>query len=242
MPNPQNIYDDPVFFESYERLRRNGTGLNDALEQPALWSLLPPLGGLRVLDLGCGFGDFARKARAAGARAVLGLDVSEKMLARARALTDDPSITYRQGSIERLDLDGRFDLVVSSLTLHYVADYAAAVVRITRLLDPGGAFVFSVEHPICTARAEQKWVRDQDGTPLYWPLDDYAAEGPRSTRWFVDGVIKHHRTVETYVTDLLKAGLALRALREPVPVADAVLPDADLHARRPPVLVLAATR
>lgn len=242
MPSPQNIYDDPVFFESYQRLRRSGTGLNDALEQPALWSLLPPLAGLRVLDLGCGFGDFARKARAAGARAVLGLDVSEKMLARARALTDDPAITYRHGSIERLDLDDRFDLVVSSLALHYVADYAAAVAQIARLLDPGGTFVFSVEHPICTARAEQKWVLDQDGTPLYWPIDDYAAEGPRSTRWFVGGVIKHHRTLETYVTGLLSAGFLLRDLREPVPVEGAALPDADLHRRRPPVLVLAAVR
>ncbi|RAI44056.1 class I SAM-dependent methyltransferase [Rhodoplanes roseus] len=242
MSDPQNVYDDPVFFENYARLRHCGTGLNDWLEQPALWSLLPPLAGLRVLDLGCGFGDFARKARRAGARIVVGLDVSTRMLAQARALTDDPAVAYRHGSIERLDLDGRFDLVVSSLTLHYVAEYAAAVARIARLLDPGGVFVFSVEHPICTARAEQKWVCDTDGRPLYWPIDEYRSEGPRSTRWFVNGVIKHHRTVETYVTGLLEAGLTLRALREPEPVEDTILADRDLHRRRPPILVLAATR
>jgi ubiquinone/menaquinone biosynthesis C-methylase UbiE len=65
---PQNIYDDPRFYASYEQLRRTGAGLSDAIEQPALLAMLPqPLAGLRVLDLGCGFGDFARKVRGCGA-------------------------------------------------------------------------------------------------------------------------------------------------------------------------------
>ena len=104
MPRTQNIYDDPTFFEGYERLRQSRTGLNEVLEQPALRSVLTvTLGGMRVLDLGCGFGDFARKARREGARLVVGIDPSRRMLERAIALTQDPAIGYRCASIEELD-------------------------------------------------------------------------------------------------------------------------------------------
>jgi len=71
----QNIYDDPQFFEGYQKLRDGDTGLNGAVEEPAIRSLLPNLHGLRVLDLGCGFGDFCRFARANGALSVVGVEV-----------------------------------------------------------------------------------------------------------------------------------------------------------------------
>lgn len=61
------------------------------------------LEGMRILDLGCGFGDFARKARREGACAVVGIDISLRMLERAIALTDNPAIKYRHSSIEQLD-------------------------------------------------------------------------------------------------------------------------------------------
>lgn len=153
MSRTQNIYDDPKFFEGYERLRQSRTGLNEVLEQPALRSVLPAsLAGMRVLDLGCGFGDFAREARREGARLVVGIDPSRRMLERALALTQDPAIEYRCASIEELDFGGeRFDLVVSSLAFHHVEEYAGALARIAPLLDAGGRLAFSVEHPICTA-------------------------------------------------------------------------------------------
>jgi SAM-dependent methyltransferase len=247
MSGPQNIYDDPDFFAGYARLRQTGTGLNDVLEQPALWSMLPPsMAGLRVLDLGCGFGDFARKARRLGARAVVGVDVSAKMLERAAEQTHDTAIEYRHLSIEQLVGDDEpFDLVVSSLALHYVEDYGASVARVASLLVKGGRFAFSVEHPICTALASQQWVRDTEGRVLYWPVDGYRDEGERQTRWFVDRVVKYHRTVETYVMGLLRAGLTLRSLLEPEPVEESsaeTIPGLALHRRRPPFLLLAADR
>jgi SAM-dependent methyltransferase len=247
MAGPQNVYDDDVFFAGYERLRRTGTGLNDVLEQPALWSMLPKsLAGLRVLDLGCGFGDFARKARNAGAGSVVGVDISERMLAGARAQTNDPRVTYRRMAIEELALEpGGFDLVVSSLALHYVADYVGALARIAVVLSAGGRLVFSVEHPMCTALPQQSWVRDGDGRPLHWPVDEYRTEGPRHTSWFIDDVVKHHRTIETYVNGLIAAGFSLVSLCEPEPVAAEVavhIPGLDLARRRPPFLLIAADR
>ena len=114
---PQNIYDDPDFFAGYSQLRRSREGLAGAPEWPALRRMLPPLEGARVLDLWCGFGAFARWAREMGAASVLGVDRSENMLARARAQTRDPGVTYDLADIEHLALpDASFDLVYSALT------------------------------------------------------------------------------------------------------------------------------
>jgi len=112
---PYNIYDNPDFFEGYSKFRRSREALAGAPEWPTLRSMLPPLEGLRVLDMGCGFGAFARWAREMGAASVLGVDLSENMLARARAQTQDPKVTYYLADIENLELpDASFDLVYST--------------------------------------------------------------------------------------------------------------------------------
>src|SRR5688572_29400129 len=107
----QNIYDNPAFFAEYSRLRRSVEGLDGAPEWPALRALVPDLTGRRVVDLGCGFGWFCRWARQAGAVEVLGLDVSENMLARARATDPDDAVIYRREDLEKLALPpAAFDL------------------------------------------------------------------------------------------------------------------------------------
>lgn len=243
MTAPQNIYDNNTFFQGYRRLRETGAGLNDILEQPALLAMLPKrLDGLGVLDLGCGFGTFARRARELGAASVLGIDVSERMLAEARASTQDRMIAYRRLAIEDVaQCAGPFDLVVSSLALHYVADYGVALRDVARLLRTGGLIAFSVEHPIMTALPEQRWQRDTDRNCSHWPVDRYSEEGPRHTHWFVDGVVRYHRTVASYVSGLLAAGFTLTAMSEPTPSEEALSRRAELkdHQRRPPFLVLA---
>jgi len=205
----QNVYDNSAFFAGYKDLRQNDTGLNGALEVPALHAQLPDLSGLTILDLGSGFGDFARYARRRGARSVTALDISEKMTAEAIRLTSDDNIVYLHNSIEDFSPEPQsFDLIVSSMALHYIDDYAAVVKRVFASLKMGGKFVFSVEHPICTAYPVD-WVRDADGTPLHWPIDDYQNEGERGTSWFIDGVVKFHRTVETYINMLIAVGFRL---------------------------------
>src|SRR5262249_43000227 len=150
----QNIYDNAEFFEAYSRLSRSIEGLDGAAEWPSLRALLPKLHGLSVVDLGCGFGWFCRWAREDGAAQVLGLDVSERMLARARDTTADPAITYARADMERLDLpEASFDLAYSSLALHYIEGLAGLLATVYRALVPGGHFTFSVEHPIFTAPA-----------------------------------------------------------------------------------------
>src|ERR1700730_10873022 len=100
----QNIYDDDAFFAEYSRLPRSVEGLDAAPEWPALRAMLPDLQGRKVLDLGCGFGWVCLLARENGAAHVLGVDVSEKMLERARGETRDAAITYTRADMELLAL------------------------------------------------------------------------------------------------------------------------------------------
>lgn len=57
----QNIYDDPSFFDGYQKLRQNPSAANDLVEKPALFSLLPDVAGKAVVDLGCGYGENCRE-------------------------------------------------------------------------------------------------------------------------------------------------------------------------------------
>src|SRR5919206_4144289 len=89
---------------------------------------------------------------------------------------------------------GRFELVVSSLAFHYVADYDGLCRRIADWLVRGGILVFSIEHPVYLTRATPEgWVRDVAGGPQYWAVDRYGEEGLREESWIVDGVQKYHR-------------------------------------------------
>ena len=214
----QNKYDDPDFFANYNLLPRSKDGLNGAGEWQVLKALLPDLKDKKVLDLGCGFGWHCRYASEQGARSVIGVDLSEKMLKRARESASDPSIEYLQLAIEDIDFPAdQFDVVISSLALHYVENFDKVCKKVNHTLKDGGSFVLSVEHPIFTAMASQDWYCDQDGKRLHWPVDGYQDEGQRVARFLNNDVIKYHRTLETYINTIIDAGLQLTKISEPQP-------------------------
>jgi 2-polyprenyl-3-methyl-5-hydroxy-6-metoxy-1,4-benzoquinol methylase len=243
---PQNIYDDPGFFTGYSTLERFGSGWERAMEHDDLLGLLPVAAGQRVLDLGCGAGQLARYLAEAGAADVIGVDLSESMLALARRQWAHPRVTYQRGALEDVDYaKNRFELVVSSLAFHYVDDYAGLIQRIAGWLTPGGVLVYSTEHPIFTARLPgDGWVLDQDGRHTRWGIDHYAEEGARDEHWFIPGVRKVHRTVASLINGVLDAGLVLERVIEPVPGAVTMRdhPEAAAEERRRPMFFMLRAR
>jgi len=244
--DPQNIYDDPRFFAGYSQLERFGTGWTKALEHPSLMGLLPDVAGQRVLDLGCGVGQLAFHLAQAGAAEVLGVDVSERMLELAGSERAHPRVTYLRAAIENLAFPPeRFELVVSSLALHYVEDYSALLRSVASWLVSGGLLVYSTEHPVYTARdPADGWVLDGQGKRLHWALDDYAEEGLREQRWFVEGVQKYHRTLASLLNGLIEAGFSIERVLEPVPSAEMLQrrPEFIDERRRPPFLLVRARK
>ncbi|KAI3396369.1 hypothetical protein diail_12259 [Diaporthe ilicicola] len=91
---PQNIYDNPIFFELYSEYPRAKEGEKGASEWPELLQMLPhDLNGKRVLDLACGEGWFARWCVSRGAKTVDACDISVNMLRKAEGLTKGPKTT-----------------------------------------------------------------------------------------------------------------------------------------------------
>jgi len=237
----QNVYDDPNFFAGYAQLPRSVEGLSGAPEWAAVRALLPRIRGTRILDLGCGFGAFDRWAVTEGARQVIGVDISRNMLSRARELAASPLIEYRTGDLAALDVPERnFDLVYSALAFHYVEDFPRLCAAIRSRLRTGGRLVVTVEHPIFSAPSDDRW-REQEGRS-FWPLDGYLDEGRRVRSWFAEGVIKYHRTIETYVSALLDNDFRLVRLIEWGPDALQVAehPEWARERDRPMFLLLAA--
>ncbi|MBO9732146.1 MAG: class I SAM-dependent methyltransferase [Chitinophaga sp.] len=241
----ENKYDDPAFFGRYSQMARSVDGLNAAGEWQTFRAMLPALRDTSVLDLGCGFGWHCRYAREQQAAIVVGVDISEKMLERARQTTPDPAVTYIQQAIEDIDFAaGSFDVVISSLALHYVAAYDVVCRKVFNCLHSGGSFVLSVEHPVFTCNAAQDWYYDDAGARLHWPVDHYQAEGMRQTRFLDTDVVKYHRTAATWVNTLLDAGFRIRHLSEPQPTPEilAQYPEMRDETRRPIFLMIAADK
>lgn len=241
----QNRYDDEVFFEQYSQMGRSQGGLEAAGEWQELKQLLPDFRGLRVLDLGCGYGWHCIYAAQQGAAEVVGIDLSEKMLEVAREKSKDLPIRYVRCAIEDYDYPAEsFDVVLSSLALHYVEDYDEVCRKVARCLVPGGVFLFSAEHPVFTAREPQQWVEDDEGRKLHWPVDNYFIEGKRQMVFLGEPIQKYHRTLSHYASALVGAGFELNALVEPRPNPEqlATIPEMADELRRPMMLILRARK
>lgn len=264
----QNIYDDPNFFTAYGTLKRSQQGLAGAPEWPSIRQMIlgsssDTLPQSRVLDLGCGYGWFVRWARENGASYVKGVDISEKMIEKAKSFDTDAKIAatreicYEEHDLERIMLDedpdcGSYDLVYSSLTFHYIEDLGRLFRQIHSSLKRGnksvkGKLVFSVEHPIYSAPVQPAadWidVKTAGGESQAWPLNSYSMEGLRVTSWLgTDGVRKYHRTTETYVSLLLENGFVLTGLKDWAPSDEdiAANPAWSVERHRPFFLLLAA--
>jgi len=137
-----------------------------AVEHATVVGLLPDVGGLTVLDAGCGSGRYLRELGDRGARAI-GLDLSAAMLDRAREMT--PRIA--RADLRALPFDAMsIDLVVCGLALGDVAELELALIEIARVLRPGGRVLYSVVHPAGEAAG---WLRTFESDGRQWAIDGF---------------------------------------------------------------------
>lgn len=155
-----------------------------------------------------------------------GIDISKKMLEVEEKENHHSKITYLNLPMESLSqISEKFDLVVSSLAIHYVKDFEKLVGDVFNLLNKNGLFVFSQEHPLTICFSEgNRWTKDENGNKLFANISNYSKDGVRESVLFIDGVKKYHRTFSSIIIDtLVSAGFSIEKLIEPIPTEELLL-------------------
>ena len=115
----------------------------DRIEKEALYAYLQPHKGLKLLDIGCGTGQYALELAGLGLE-VNGIDISAAMLSQAQAKTEKAGLTVdlRVGDALKLPFgEQTFDLVLSVTALEFVPALPAALQEAFRVLKAGGRLV-----------------------------------------------------------------------------------------------------
>jgi len=171
--------------------------------------------------MGCGFGFSCAEFRKKGAAKVIGIDISEKMVNAANSENTDENLIFMKLDIDKIDTLGvKFDVVYSSMTMHYIADFVAVVKKVHSVLNDGGVFVFSQEHPLVTAsKAGPTWIMDENDVKTAAPISDYLENSARNYIWFETNVTKQHRSFSAIANSLLENGFTIEKVVEPTPDA-----------------------
>lgn len=160
-------------------------------EQSAVAPILTALAPRRALDVGTGTGRNLPLLASAGARLIIGADMSLPMLEHRRCRTP------RVGADAcRLPFaDRSFDLVCASLMVGDLEDLGAWIAEAKRVLAPRGHLVYSDFHPSWTERKWRRTFRASDGSEF--ALNYFA------------------HTIDDHLSRLESAGLTVRTIREP---------------------------
>jgi ubiquinone/menaquinone biosynthesis C-methylase UbiE len=193
------------------------------------------LAGLEVLDAGCGEG-YNTRIFATMCGSITGVDISERMIAHARAEEERErrGVLYLVASMNALSPlpDASFDAVVSTMALMDCADYPGAIGEFARVLRPGGLLAFSILHPCFIYGDGPRWVLGEDGAVTGVRLESYYDQAEEVEQWHFSArpdpaavepfsVPRFGRRLEEYLNPLAEAGFTLTRVAEPRPTEEA---------------------
>jgi len=176
--------------------------------------LLGDVRGLRVLEVGCGSAPCARYLAVQGA-SVVAFDLSAGMLDHARAGADRTGVTVplvQADVCEMPFLDDSFDIAFSAFgAIPFVADSAAAMHQVARVLRPGGRWVFAATHPMRWAFPDDPGPGGLTAIQSYFDRSPYVEVDAQG----VPAYVEHHRTMGDRIREIVAAGFVLQDVIEP---------------------------
>jgi ubiquinone/menaquinone biosynthesis C-methylase UbiE len=209
---------------------------------PAQIALCGDVRGMRLLDLGCGGGYFARAMAERGAT-VTAVDLSPRMIEHARRLESESPLGIDYQVADAADIGslfqaGSFDMATSCIALQDMPNADRVLRAVHHVLRPAGRFVASITHP-CTDTPFREWAREESGRKRWLCIDRYFDRGALEYRWqgwaYDFSTAAMHVTLEDWFGWIVGAGFGLRGFHEPRPSDEALRrrPDLEDAARVP---------
>lgn len=204
----------------YDQLLQTRDTYQERVLLPNLMRLLRVHSGVRVLDVGCGQGYFARAAAAAGA-VVIGVDTAASLVEAAQEQGGGPTYRVLDATMLSGIADGSMDRVMIVLALQNIEDARQAVHEAARVLVPhtDSALVIVLNHPAFRIAQQTSWQWDSERGIQYRRVDGYGTEqrikiithpaDPQS-----DYTWSFHRPLQYYAKALQSAGLAITRIEE----------------------------
>lgn len=123
-----------------------------AVEENTLFSLLPDLSQLSILDIACGDGIYTRKLKKLGAKNIIGVDISSNMihLAQQEENRNPLGIRYEVGDASQLEYNKKYDIIFASYLFNYARsqeELATYCNSIFQSLKPGGQLIGMNDNP-----------------------------------------------------------------------------------------------
>lgn len=211
--------------KAYAKRQRDDTNIYRVyLERPAIFGNLPNLHGKDVLCLGCGSGEEFGCIKSLGAKKIIGIDISKKLIAIAKK--DYPEFDSRVMNAENLDFPKEsFDLVFSSLTMHYLEGWLPTLKSVNKVLRQDGIFIFSMTHPFFSAiqKKEDERIKSRIfGYKDFKNTADIEIYGDYLNSYRLDAFVSKELTVSNYhrpfsiiIKEFIESGFELIDLVEP---------------------------
>ncbi|MBE9197592.1 MULTISPECIES: class I SAM-dependent methyltransferase [unclassified Nodularia (in: cyanobacteria)] len=203
--------DYEAFAEAYVK-RTESNSHNAYYERPAMFSLLSHIKFKRVLDAGCAGGIYSEWLINHGAE-VVSIDISNKMVKLTQERLKDRGEVYQADLNQPLTFlnNNSFDLILSSLTLHYLRDWEQVFQEFHRILSPKGLFLFSTHHPFMDFQLFEK--ADYFATDLLEDSWQGYGNTPVSVRFY-------RRPLSAMTSALKSAGFVIKQIVEPRPTEE----------------------
>lgn len=229
MENEEVEFNWDKMAEAYEAFTNGEDSYSNVIEWRNIEKLIPSLENKIILDLGCGTGRFSFLFEQYRPRQIIGIDISEEMIKIGKKIGQERNsiVEFVQKDIEKLsDFQANsIDFIFSSTVLHYIEDLNPIMKEINRLLVPGGTCILSVINPVYSAcypvaKVNGTFPKDEEWTIKYLDKSIRAYIQP----WieYTDGIdnflsYSYHHTMADYINSIVKGGLQIEELLEPLP-------------------------